>query len=66
MKKILIIISFLLPAILSQAQRYAVIDTKYILNKMPDYVDAQKKLQQKSIEWQKEIDDMQSGQLLTR
>jgi outer membrane protein len=44
---------------LTFAQRYAVIDTKYILNKMPDYQEAQKKLQQKSVEWQKEIDEKQ-------
>lgn len=44
----------------SQAQKYAIIDTKYILSKMPDYVDADKKLQQISDQWQKEIDDMQA------
>ncbi len=42
------------------AQRYAVIDTKYILGKMPEYVDADKKLQQISDQWQKEIDDKQA------
>src|ERR1700761_4790231 len=41
----------------SQAQeRYAVVDTKYILEKMPEYKDAQKKLDQTSMMWQKEID----------
>ncbi len=44
----------------SQAQKYAIIDTKYILSKMPEYVDADKKLQQISDQWQKEIDDMQA------
>jgi outer membrane protein len=44
----------------SQAQKYAIIDTKYILSKMPDYVDADKKLQEISDQWQKEIDDMQA------
>ena len=28
------------------AQRYAIIDTKYILDKMPEYKEAQKKLDQ--------------------
>ncbi len=42
------------------AQRYAVIDTKYILNKMPDYQEAQKKLRAKSQEWQQQIDEKQS------
>ena len=38
------------------AQRYAVIDSKYILEKIPDYKDAQKKLDQFSEQWQQEID----------
>ena len=45
-----------------QAQaRYAIVDTKYILDKMPDYKDAQKRLDQTSMQWQKEIDDRQSA-----
>lgn len=43
-----------------KAQRYAIIDTKYILSKIPDYVDADKKLQLLSDQWQKEIDDKQA------
>jgi len=42
------------------AQRYAVVDTKYILDKMPDYKAAQKQLDLISAQWQKEIDDKQS------
>jgi outer membrane protein len=38
------------------AQRYAVIDSKYILGKLPEYKDAQKKLDQFSEQWQQEID----------
>jgi outer membrane protein len=41
------------------AQRYAVIDTKYILDKMPEYKEAQKKLDQSSEQWQKEIEARQ-------
>lgn len=44
-----------------QAQRYAVIDTKYILNKMPEYVQANKQIQLISEQWQKEIDDKQAA-----
>jgi outer membrane protein len=44
----------------SHAQKYAIIDTKYILSKLPEYVDADKKLQTISDQWQKEIDNMQS------
>jgi outer membrane protein len=41
-------------------QRYAIIDTKYILNKIPEYRDADKKLQLIGEQWQKEIDDKQA------
>lgn len=42
---------------ISQAQRYAVIDSKYILSKVPDYKAAQEKLNQYSEQWQQEIDE---------
>jgi len=45
----------------SAQQRYAVIDTKYILDKIPAYKDADKKLQAISLQWQKEIDDKQAA-----
>lgn len=38
------------------AQKYCVIDTKYILESIPDYKEAQKKLDGVSEQWQKEID----------
>ena len=61
MKKILFIaLSCLLVTAATYAQRYAVIDTKYILNKMPEYTDADKKLQLISEQWKKEIDDRQA------
>jgi outer membrane protein len=61
MKKILLIImSFLGFPFSNHAQRWAVLDTKYILNKMPEYKDAQKLLDQTSELWQKEIDDKQA------
>lgn len=45
----------------SKAQRYAVIDTRYILSKLPEYEEAQKKLDAFSVQWQKEIDDKQAA-----
>ena len=44
---------------IATAQRYAVVDSKYILEKIPDYKAAQKQLDQISAQWQKEIDDKQ-------
>jgi outer membrane protein len=44
----------------ASAQRYAVIDTKYILDRMPEYKDAQQKLDLASDQWQKEIEAKQA------
>jgi outer membrane protein len=38
------------------AQHYCVIDSKYILEKIPDYNAAQKQLDDQSAIWQKEVD----------
>src|SRR4051794_37959912 len=59
-KLVLILCSVMLVSLSSFAQRYAVIDTKYILDKMPEYKDADTKLQQISDQWQKEIDQRQA------
>jgi outer membrane protein len=60
MKKIsILVIIVLFLAFTANAQRYAIVDTKYILGKMPEYTEAQKKLDQQSEVWQKEIDDKQ-------
>ncbi len=61
MKKITSLFTLMLMcALFATAQRYAIIDTRYILSKLPDYSDAQKKLDAFSIQWQKEIDDKQT------
>ncbi len=43
------------------AQRYAIIDTKYILEKIPEYKAAQQKLDQVSDLWQQDIDQKQTA-----
>jgi outer membrane protein len=60
MKKFLFLVccSFIAAASL-QAQKYAIIDTKYILDKMPEYRTAQKNLDDIAAGWQKEIDKLQ-------
>lgn len=61
MKKLLILATcFLLLATVTKAQRYAVIDTKYILDKLPEYKEAQKLLDQFSEQWQQEVDQKQA------
>jgi outer membrane protein len=64
MKKIVFIACLMMAfAVTTQAQygRYAIVDTKYILDKLPEYKDAQKKLDEFSNQWQKEIDTKQSA-----
>jgi len=55
-KKILTLIICLLTLTLAKAQKFAYIDSDYILNKMPDYKQAQNKLDDISLAWQKEIE----------
>ncbi len=61
MKKLLIVaLSFMLMAVTAQAQKYAIIDTRYILDKLPDYKTAQKQLDDVAAAWQKDIDAQQA------
>ena len=41
------------------AQKYAIIDTRYILDKMPEYGQAQKQLDAIAADWQRDIDAKQ-------
>jgi outer membrane protein len=61
MKKILaaLVVTVCL-AFSAAAQRYAIVDTKYILDKIPDYKEAQKSLDVVSEQWQREIDAKQT------
>jgi outer membrane protein len=60
MKKCFFLLAFSICfATYSNAQRYAIIDTKYILDKLPDYKSAQKNLDEVAAGWQKEIDNLQ-------
>jgi outer membrane protein len=58
-KSLLIALCILLIGSFAQAQRYAIIDTKFILDKMPEYKEAQKQLDETAAIWQKEIDGAQ-------
>src|SRR5689334_23211371 len=61
MKKILFIsYALLCIGFSASAQRYAVIDSKYILEKLPEYKESQTKLNQLSEQWQKEIEKKQA------
>ena len=57
MKKIMIICSLLVLAFIPGfGQKYAFVDTDYILNNIPEYTDAQALLDDLSAQWQKEIE----------
>jgi outer membrane protein len=59
MKKAFLINLFLTGFTVFAHAQMAFVDTKYILNRMPDYQDSVKKINRISAEWQKEIDDKQ-------
>ncbi len=57
MKKIIITaLMLMLFAGTSMAQRYAFVDTEYILGNIPEYEDAQQQLDDLSEKWQREIE----------
>ena len=56
MKKVIVIAILFLAAFQVDAQRYFVVDSKYILENLPEYKQAQTKLDEFSTNWQKEID----------
>lgn len=58
MKKIILSVLFLLAIVTGvNAQRYCIIDSRYILDRMVEYKDAQTRLDQISKTWQTEIDN---------
>jgi outer membrane protein len=57
MNKILLILVVSFLTITTQAQKFAYVDTDYILNKIPEFNQAQDKLDALSADWQKEIEN---------
>ena len=55
MKRLLLILALLLPMTLA-AQKYACVNTEYILSNIPDYSRAQSQLDKQSANWQKEVE----------
>jgi len=61
MKKLLILAGLILGTFCAAlAQRYCVIDSRYILSRIPDYKKAQKQLDSISVRWQDDIDVAQA------
>ena len=61
MKKLFLVVSFLTLTLVGSAQKYAVVDTRYILDRLPDYRTAQQQLDVMAAIWQKQIDSMQAS-----
>ena len=55
--KLLIITISCLITLTTQAQKFAYVDTDYILNKIPEFKQAEDKLDDFSADWQKEIEE---------
>src|SRR6185437_13363078 len=57
MRKIILVLALTFMSItVAVAQRFAYVDSDYILKHMPEYVSAQKQLSALSAQWQKEVD----------
>lgn len=56
----LILIALAGIAPVARAQRYAIVDTRYILDKIPEYAKAQEALDKLSVQWQQEIEQKQA------
>ncbi|WP_428330222.1 OmpH family outer membrane protein [Mucilaginibacter sp.] len=55
-KAILVIVFTFISLTAAFAQRFAYVDSDYILKHMPEYASAQKQLEALSVQWQKEVD----------
>ena len=53
----LLLIAMLLGSTLCFGQKFACVDTEYILSNMPEYKQAQKELDDLSLQWQKEVEE---------
>ncbi|MEO6904245.1 MAG: OmpH family outer membrane protein [Bacteroidia bacterium] len=57
MKKIILTLAFVLTTtVVTFAQKFAYVDTEYILGQIPEYKSAQAELDKVSVQWQKEIE----------
>jgi outer membrane protein len=55
-KVVLFVAAFMFAAMMIQAQKFAYVDTQYILDNIPEFAEAQAQLDELSNVWQKEIE----------
>jgi outer membrane protein len=58
MKKLLILFLALFSLSVTYAQKFGYVDTDFVLSKMPEYKEAQAEIDQLSLGWQEEIQEM--------
>ena len=56
MKKLIVLGFVLILSITGMAQKFAYVDTEYILSNIPAYKEAQEQLNKLTVQWQKEIE----------
>lgn len=56
MKKVILSVVFVLLTVTGFCQKYAFINSEYILSNMPEYKEAQAELDRVAVQWQKEIE----------
>jgi outer membrane protein len=59
MKKLFVLTCLMALAMIGYSQKYAIIDTRYILDKLPEYKTAQSQLDDIAAGWQRDIDARQ-------
>lgn len=57
MKHVILVLSILASVLTVQAQKFGYVDSKYILNHMPEYQQAQAEINKLSAQWQKDIEN---------
>jgi outer membrane protein len=55
-KSVLLSVLFVFAVVFSQAQKFAFVDTQYVLDNLPEFTEAQSQLDDISADWQKEIE----------
>ncbi len=57
-KKLMLTLLVAIMATTAWGQRFAYVDTEYILDNIPEYQAAEREIEQLSVEWQAELEDM--------
>ncbi|MBP3253673.1 MAG: OmpH family outer membrane protein [Bacteroidales bacterium] len=57
MKKTIVLTLMMVCTLTAMSQKFACVDSDYILNNMPEYKQAQKELEDASLQWQKEVEN---------